>query len=97
MSDTRDFIMARLAATRGALAAAEESLDQCILFFLAPDADKKGEDRYEALEAVLDASGDMSRSIELAQAAMETMGPEELLEEEPDGEELGKDGAKDST
>ena len=97
MAENRDYVMARLAAARGAVSAAEEALDACILFFLCPGEDKKAEERNEALEAVADAAGDISRSVELAQAAMEEMGKEELTEEEPDPEEgLDSDGVQPS-
>ena len=91
MAEQRDFILARLAAARGILAAASESLDSCIVQFIFPDDDKSGKERNEALEALADAAGDLSRSIELAQAGMEAISKEELAEEEPDPEESRDD------
>ena len=92
----RDFVMARLAAARGTLAAATEALDNCIIQFVFPDDDKNGKERNEALEALADAAGDLSRSVELAQAGMESISKEELAEEEPDPEESAADDDDDS-
>lgn len=95
MSEQRDYVMARICAARGALAAASEALDNCAILFVFPDDDKSGKDRRDALEAVTDAAGDISRSIELAQAGMERIDKAGLAEEEPDQEEEDSDDDDD--
>jgi hypothetical protein len=79
--------MARLAAARGMVAVATEALDNCLIQFAFPDGDKSGDERKEALEALVDAAGDLSRSVENAQAGLEKLSGKELSEEEPDEEE----------
>ena len=96
MAEQRDYVMARLAAARGALAAAEEVLDGCILFFIAPDEDKNGAERKESLEELLDIAGDISRSIELAQEGMEALSKADLKEGEPEHPEESDDAAAEA-
>ena len=84
MAETRDFIMARLAAARGHIAAAIEANDACIFFFVFPDDDTDGKERAELFEALIEAAGDLSRAAEAAQTAYEDLGKDELVEEEPD-------------
>jgi hypothetical protein len=96
MAEQRDYVMARLAAARGILSTASEVLDSCITQFVFPDDDKKGKDRIEALDTLSDAAGELSRSIELAQAGMEALEGAELTEEEPDtDQEEADDGGGD--
>ncbi len=96
MAEQRDYIMARLAAARGALTATQEVLDGCILLFIAPDEDKSGADRKEALEELLDMAGDISRSIEMAQEGMEGISKAELREGEPEHPEESDDAAAEA-
>lgn len=84
MAENRDFIMARLGAARALASAAGEALDSCIILFISPEDDKKGTERNDCLEIVSDIAGDLSRSIEMAQACMAEIDPAELKEEEPD-------------
>jgi hypothetical protein len=94
MAEQRDYVMARLAAASATARYASEAIDGCVSLFL-DDGDKKGGDRREALEVILDLAGDLSRSIELAQAGMEGMSSEELSEGEPDLEEETSDDGTD--
>lgn len=96
MAKQRDYIMARLAAARGAITAAEEVLDGCILIFMAPDEDKSGSERREALDELLDYAGDISRSVELAQEGMEDISKAELKEGEPEHPEENDDAAAEA-
>ena len=84
MSEKRDFIMARLAAAHGHISVASEACDAAISLFMYPEEDKEGKEREEALEALLDTSGDLSRACEQAQEMLEGMDKEELSLGEPE-------------
>jgi hypothetical protein len=84
MAEERDFILARLAAARGHLAAATDALDNCINFWIWPDEDKGGKERADLLDVVSEAAGELSRAAEAAQTAMEGLSKDELKAEEPD-------------
>lgn len=91
MSDSRDFVMARLAAARQHATSTLEAIDGCLSLFVFPAEDKQGKDRAEALDIASESAGDTSRSIELAQALFEDFNKEELAEEEPESDD-GDDG-----
>ncbi len=83
----RDFLLARLAACRGALALASSSLDEALVLFVEPSEDPKGADRSELLEAVDAAIGDAARAVQAAMPAMEDIDPKEGEPEVDDDEE----------
>ena len=85
MAEKRDYIMARLAAARSNAQGAVDAIDACVEGFVDTEEDADGANRKGALEAVADLSGEVSRSVELAQEAFETMTEPELSEEEPEG------------
>jgi len=87
----RDFTMARLAACRGALAAAAACLDDALAMFCATADDSKGKIRSELLEAIDANIGDAARAVQLAQAGWVDVDP---AEEEPEGDDL-EDGTGD--
>lgn len=84
MAETRDFIMARLAAARVQCVSAADAIDACIDAFVDPGEDKDGAARKEFLEIASDMSGEVSRSIELAQVGLDDLKGDELTEEEPE-------------
>jgi len=100
MSEKRDFVLARLAIARGNAASVVDALDSCLSLFIFPTEDKDGSERAEALDIISEAAGDISRSIEKAQAALEGMDKKELNEVEPDDdddeEESDSDGDEDA-
>jgi hypothetical protein len=83
-SAARDFVMARLAAFRGALAQATGALDDALAHFADPSDDLKGKERGVLLEAVDAQLGEAARAVQLAQAEWENVDPRE---EEPDEED----------
>lgn len=83
-SATRDFVMARLFAARGALREATDACDEVATLFLNPTADASGKDRKKLLEALDAACGAAAGSAQLAMAEFAGIDPEE---EEPDPED----------
>ena len=69
--DSRDFVMARLAAARVAAQAAIENIDNILGHFVDPDDDKDGTERGELFEGALEAVGEATRGIEAAQHVWE--------------------------
>jgi len=94
MAEERDFIMARLAAAHGHISGATEACDAAISLFLYPEEDKDGKERANAIDALLDAAGEISRAAEQAQEILETCNKEELAQGEPESpdEEDGSSG-----
>src|SRR3990172_8803176 len=82
----REFLLARLAACRGALASAASSLDDALILFVDTEGDPKGKERSKLLEAVDVAIGEAARAIQLAMPAMSDIDPAEG-EPDPDDEE----------
>jgi hypothetical protein len=87
MAEARDYIMARLAAAKAYNLAVGDTLDTVIEAFVDPADDESGASRKEALEMASDASGEVSRSIELAQVVFDELTSGELVEQEPDLED----------
>jgi len=85
----RDFVMARLAACRAALAIAMDQLDESIIHFIATDDDSKGSKRSKLLEGIDESIGEAARGVQLAQSMWEDVDPKE---EEPELEEDDEDG-----
>jgi len=77
----RDFVMARLAATRVHLQSGLELVDEALAHFVDPADDRKGKHRSELLENIDLACGDGARSVQLAQTAWEDV---DATEEEPE-------------
>jgi predicted NBD/HSP70 family sugar kinase len=73
----REFLLARLAACRGALASASSSLDDALILFVETGEDPKGKERSKLLEAVDLAIGEAARAIQLAMPAMGDVDPGE--------------------
>jgi len=90
----RDFVMARLAATRIHLQTGLDLVDEAIAFFVDPSDDKKGKHRSEILEGIDAAAGDAARSVQLAQAAWEDVDASEG-EPEPDDDDDDDDNDDD--
>ena len=88
---TRDFVMARLAACRGAVALAAENLDMALALFLSPDSDPKGKERAEALEAVDEGLGEAAWAVQSAQELLADIDPEEGEPEQPEDEDEDED------
>ena len=74
----RDFVMARIAAARALMRAADEALDGFITLCLDPDEDDTGEDRASLLEDALNQIGSATRALESAEQAMPQMDTEEI-------------------
>ncbi len=89
-SAAREFLLARLAICRGALAAATSSLDDVLVLFLHTDGDPKGKNRSKLLEATDAAIGDAAAAVQKAMEAMRDIDPEEE-EPEADDEETDED------
>lgn len=87
-SIARDHLMARLAATRAAIAGASATLDECLMLFVAPDDDAKGKTRRTMLEDIDELIGHAAAGIQAAQEAWEDIDPtegEEGLEADAEG------------
>jgi len=91
----REFLLARLAACRGALASASSSLDEALILFVDTGEDPKGKERSKLLEAVDLAIGEAARAIQLAMPAMGDVDPSEG-EPEPEDEEDEDEEDEDS-
>ncbi len=87
----RDYLLARLAACRGALSSAERSLDIALEMFIDPSEDPKGAERSELLEAVDAAIGDAARAVQAAMPAMVDIDPKEAEPESEDDDEDEED------
>jgi hypothetical protein len=88
MAEKRDYIMARLSAARYYAQSVVEGIDTCIENFIDADEDGEGDIRREAMDIILDLAGEVSRTVELAQAMFDNLGADEISEcEEEDGEE----------
>jgi hypothetical protein len=90
-SAAREFLLARLAICRGALAAAAVSLDDALALFLDVEQDVKGKQRSELLETVDAAIGEAARAIQLAMPAMADIDPAEAEPDEEDGDDEDDD------
>lgn len=90
----RDYVMARLAACRGALASAQVQLDDALWMFIAPDEDAKGAGRRDLLESIDAAIGEAARAVQLAQPVLEDIDPKEG-EPEPDEDDEDDDEDED--
>lgn len=84
----REYLLARLAICRGALALACNSVDEVLHHFVYPAADIKGKERAELMETADEAIGEAARALQLAQATMEDIDPREG---EPDEEDEDAD------
>ncbi|MBT8454159.1 MAG: hypothetical protein KJO40_19505 [Deltaproteobacteria bacterium] len=82
----RDFVMARLGACRGAMAAASEALDQALGLFLMPDEDTKGKERVKLIELVDDCLGEAARAVQAAGELFEELDPAEGEPDLPEGD-----------
>lgn len=98
---SREYTLARLAAARGALASAASGLDEILVLMVAPDDDKKGDQRSELLEAIDESIGFAAPAVQSAQASWKDCDPEEGEpeaeideEEEPEEEEDDKPRAR---
>jgi hypothetical protein len=91
-SAAREFLLARLAICRGALASAAASLDEALALFVDTDDDAKGKTRADLLEAVDAALGEAARAIQLGMPALADIDPEEG---EPDEEDEDDDEEDD--
>lgn len=79
----RDFVMARLAASRALLTVAITQIDEAITLFVDGEEDKKGEDRSELVDGAEESCAGALRALESAGAAMEDMDGEDWTEGEP--------------
>lgn len=93
----RDYVMARLAACRGALAMATAALDAALGHFLVPEEDPKGKHRAEALEAVDELIGDGARAVQAAQEVWPDVDPREAEEDDDASEPEDEDEDDDET
>jgi hypothetical protein len=83
----RDFVMARLAACRGALAMATGALDTALIYFVDPSDDLKGKERAALLEAIDIQVGEAARAVQLAQEGWDGVDPKESEPEPEEGDE----------
>lgn len=60
----RDYIMARLGAAAGSLAAATAAVNEALVLFVEPADDKKGKERDELCDAALEAASAACRALE---------------------------------
>lgn len=79
----RDFLMARLAASRALLTAAITQIDEALTLFVDTEEDKKGEDRGELVDGAEESCAGALRALESAGAAMEDMDGEDWTDGEP--------------
>lgn len=91
----RDYVLARLAICRGALASASMAIDEAVLMFLEPSDDKRGEGRSGLLEGIDSAIGDAARAIQAAMPAMEDIDPKEGETDPEDDEEEDDEDEED--
>lgn len=87
MAENRDYILARLTEARSNAQATIDGIDACVDLFMDPDEDSEGDQRREAMDIILDTSGDTSRLIEQAQAGMDKLSADELQEGTGDDDE----------
>lgn len=76
-TESRDYVMARLAAARAALQEGLNSVDEALSLFLTPDHDKNGSKREESIDCALEWSGAASRAIEAALTEYDSIDPTE--------------------
>lgn len=65
--NARDFVMARVAAARVFAQEAVDGCDAILALCTSPDDDKDGEERDNIFENAIEAAGEASRSLEVAQ------------------------------
>ena len=94
-SDARDYVMARLAATRAWLTDAIEEVEECVGEFIAPDSDADGSSRAARLETIDESIGEAARSVQLAQEAMSDIDPAEGEPDLPEGDGHDEDDGDD--
>lgn len=80
----RDFAMARLAAARASAQVVLDAIDEVTFLFVMPDGDERGKQRKALLDAALEASGDVSRSLEAAHDGFQQMDKEDFAASEPE-------------
>lgn len=90
-TSAREYLLARLAICRGALASACTSVDEALHHFVYPAGDAKGKERAELLEAADEAIGEAARALQLAQASLEDIDPREGEPDEEDDDEEDED------
>lgn len=84
---TRDYVMARLAASRACLAAAVDSIDEAMSLFVDTSDDKKGRDREELVDSALESAGMGTRALECAQEKIDYVDPQLGEPWDEDGED----------
>ena len=85
----RDFVMARLAAARVYATEAIDNIDAALAAFIAPDEDRKGEQRAEALEGADEFLGLAAGTVQAAQEMWPEVDPREG--EAPHGDDEDED------
>lgn len=89
----REFVLARLAEARAAMACALEEVDSALVHFLAPDDDKTGDQREEAIHTADELLGDAAQLLQAAQTALPGIDPGEGAPEYADEEDGDDEGA----
>ena len=79
----RDFVMARLAASRAAAQAAVEAIDDTLNLFVDPEEDDDGSEREELIGAALESIGAATRALESAEKAYDELDEDTVSSPEP--------------
>lgn len=76
----RDFVLARLAASRNAAQAAIDAIDETVALFMDPSEDPGGDERKKLMDGVLQALQDATAAAECGEAEL---GEVDMKEVEP--------------
>lgn len=91
MSSDRDFVLARLAASRALTQNALDGIDEAIALFIEPDEDEKGESRISAIDSADDYLGRagvvVQKALEVATEVIADWNEPELDEEDDEGDD----------
>jgi len=92
----RDYVMARIGASRAAAQSAIVALDEAMNLFVDPEDDRKGKERRELIDTALEALGASSRALEAAEEELDAIDPEEGEPWDDDVDEDDEDEDEDS-
>lgn len=91
MTNTRDFVLARLAVAQAQVDGIRELITDTVVICIDPDEDGDGAQRLESIDAAMMGCHSAATALSLARQSMSEMSDEELNTPEPEDEELDGD------